>query len=508
MSERPDRELYQAFAADPRFADDQQWQSLFAADGRLITTVAPVLSGLRDTAFPHPLAPLYRTEMEPIFGSDDGGSGGRWDEVFLPEDASVWVLPCPEIYDVFDRLGQADRFPRFLLAGARAQYRLDPAYLKVGILVAGGAAPGLNQAVDSIIKRHGLLATAALGWGEEPWGSGKVEAIGFVGGYGGILESEWHPLTHSDTDRRALDAGCWLKCLRAPKTPEVIDELVQRLPQWELDVLYTIGGEGTHKTALELSQRLRGLANVKCPVVVAGPKTMDRDINFVDATFGFRTTVDAAKDLILRMHAEAQTLNRLAIVELFGANSGFVALHAAYTSGEVDYVLIPEMVDARGVEDEVDRCIDQLASRIRKKEHAVLVVAEGASTRWCNETHEHQQAAFKAEAFAALVARITQGLEERAQADSTGWPRGFGVFANEPRHLIRSTSPNTFDLDLCKYTGKLMVDTALAGRTQCSVNLWNGRYCIVPLEATAAQLAKVDLASYYFLSMLEKYFLS
>jgi len=246
---------------------------------------------------------------------------------------------------------------------------------------------------------------------------------------------------------------------------------------------------------------------VKQPVVVAGPKTMDRDLAFADVTFGFRTTVDAAEELILRMHAEAETLNRLAIVELFGADSGFVALHASYASGEVDYVLIPEMIDKRGLACEVAKCVDRLAARIQRKQHAVLVVAEGASARWRAATFKHGQADLKAEAFAGLVAQITDALRQRLEADPSGPPPGGGIFVNQPRHLIRSTPPNTFDIDLCKYTGKLMVDTALAGYTECSVNLWNGHYCIVPLEATTAKLAKVDPASYYFLSMFERYFL-
>ncbi|MFQ6044594.1 MAG: hypothetical protein ACE5PV_27390, partial [Candidatus Poribacteria bacterium] len=103
------------------------------------------------------------------------------------------------------------------------------------------------------------------------------------------------------------------------------------------------------------------------------------------------------------------------------------------------------------------------------------------------------------EAFNDLVGYFKENLR--------GCHKTHGVFAIQPRHLIRGTPPNSFDLDLCKYTGKLMVDTALAGYTQCAVNLWQGRYVLVPLATAIERLKQVDVSGYYFISMMEKYFI-
>ncbi len=502
-----DRELVNAFASDARWKDDQSWQLLFTDDGRLVNTKVKTLDGLpAKPKYEHPLKKLYYQRMGKVFR-------GRWGEIFLPETASVWVLPDPDVYDVFSRIGQADRFPRFLLAGARARYRLNPKRLNVGLLVAGGSAPGLNQVIDSIVKRHSLLATfAAAGKAGRLRGAGDpprtLRIWAYYGGYSGVLAKDTVELTHSITDKCALDPCCFLKCLRTEKSDEVIERVARDIASQKqrFNILYVIGGEGTHTAALKIGRKLDRLNFGRRPVIVAGPKTMDRDLHFADTTFGFQTTVDEATELILRMHAEAETLNRLAIVELFGANSGFVALHAAYASGEVDYVLIPEMMEARGAAEEVKNCVNRLATRIRKKGHAVLVVAEGASLRWVNSIFQHGAQAEKEQSFDSLTKHIVGALKPYTK--SPKWPRGFGVFTNMPRHLIRSTKPNTFDIDLCKETGKLMVDTALAGFTDCSVNLWHGQYVLVPLEATTACLSRVDIAGYYFLSMWERYLLS
>ena len=122
------------------------------------------------------------------------------------------------------------------------------------------------------------------------------------------------------------------------------------------------------------------------------------------------------------------------------------------------------------------------------------------------------------DAFPKLVAAVEKGVksaadqiclqdrpEAKKHAGQPVLPIGYGILTNEPRHLIRSTPPNTFDIDLCKYTGKLMVDAALAGYTDCAVNLWQNEYVLVPLATATAKLKEVNIASYYFLSMMEKY---
>ena len=481
-------------ALQTRFADNLRWRLLFTEDGHLIQSKAERVLPRSGGPFVHPLAQFYENHM--LFQH-------RRDEIFIPEDSVVPALNDLGILEVFEQVGQRDRFPCFVRAGARREYHLNPAQVKVGILTAGGTAPGLNVIIDSITKRHYQLGTE---YAKAHNLALDLKVLGIRGGYVGLRDLDTVELGFHTTDTHALEAGSFLKALRGDRTEDMLDQLKERIVDLELDILYTVGGNGTQTAAHGIAQRLQAIE--PRPLIVAGSKTMDNDLNFTDVTFGFRTTVDNAHEVIRRLHADAQTLNRLAIIELFGAKSGFVALHAAYTSGEVDYVLIPEMMNDPQVE--FKRCVKRLAHRLDKNQHAVLVIAEGASQMLADGK--------SSDAFPKLVAAVEKGVksaadqicqqdrpEAKKHAGQPVLPIGYGILTNEPRHQIRSTPPNTFDIDLCKYTGKLMVDAALAGYTDCAVNLCQNEYMLVPLATATARLKIVNIASYYFLSMMEKY---
>jgi len=216
--------------------------------------------------------------------------------------------------------------------------------------------------------------------------------------------------------------------------------------------------------------------------LVGGPKTMDYDLRFADATFGFRTAVDQAVDHIRTAHWEAESQDRIAVVELFGAGSGFIALHAGFLSGVADVILIPEFRYP------AESILARVKERLAKRRHALIVVAEGALLDF-----EHGQSHKKELAFASLVGKLRECFP------------GVGLVDVRPRYLIRGTTPRSYDLDLAKYTGYLMVDTALRGFTDCSVQLWQNEYVLVPLALAAASPNKVPLWSPYFWYMAQRY---
>jgi 6-phosphofructokinase 1 len=114
------------------------------------------------------------------------------------------------------------------------------------------------------------------------------------------------------------------------------------------DILYVIGGDGSLKTAHEIAVRNPTRS------VVGLPKTMDNDVLWVWQSFGFDTAVEQATRVINTLHSEAEATRRICVVELFGAESGFVAANAVLGSGHVDAVLIPEVFKALTVDDAED----------------------------------------------------------------------------------------------------------------------------------------------------------
>ena len=80
-----------------------------------------------------------------------------------------------------------------------------------------------------------------------------------------------------------------------------MDNLIRR----GVNILFTIGGDGTQRGGNELFQEARKRGH---PLAVVGiPKTVDNDVPFVSRTFGYLTAVEeAAKVLRPRAHRSAQ----------------------------------------------------------------------------------------------------------------------------------------------------------------------------------------------------------
>jgi 6-phosphofructokinase 1 len=111
---------------------------------------------------------------------------------------------------------------------------------------------------------------------------------------------------------------------------------------------------------------------------VAGiPKTIDNDVDHIDRSFGFQSSVEAAQEAIrcAKTEARCNLPNGIGIVKLMGRSAGFIAAYATLGSGDVDLCLIPEVPII--LEGELG-CLPHLYKRVKQKGYAVVVVAEGA----------------------------------------------------------------------------------------------------------------------------------
>lgn len=102
----------------------------------------------------------------------------------------------------------------------------------------------------------------------------------------------------------------------------------------EIDCLFTLGGDGTQKSARDLS--LRGIN------VIGVPKTIDNDVACTEITFGYNTAVAVAAEALDRLHTTADTHHRIMVLEVMGRYAGWIALESAIAGG-ADVALIPEI---------------------------------------------------------------------------------------------------------------------------------------------------------------------
>ncbi|MFO1488275.1 MAG: ATP-dependent 6-phosphofructokinase [Verrucomicrobiota bacterium] len=243
---------------------------------------------------------------------------------------------------------------------------------RIGIITAGGDAPGLNAAIRGV--------------GKAAFNGYQMEILGFRDGYRGLAEDLKLRL-----DKRILAGiltvgGTILGTGRDKphrmdvngEVKDMTDTIVANYKRNKLEALVCIGGGGTHKNALRLVEK--GLN------IITLPKTIDNDIALTDATIGFDTALGIATEAIDRLHSTAHSHHRIIIAEIMGHRAGWLALGAGIAGG-ADVILIPE----------IPYDVKKIASAIRlRSKHgtnfSIVAVAEGAM---CQEDAEEFAAAAK-----------------------------------------------------------------------------------------------------------------
>ncbi|KAJ1392202.1 phosphofructokinase domain-containing protein, partial [Ochromonadaceae sp. CCMP2298] len=250
----------------------------------------------------------------------------------------------------------------FLRAGPRSDLHFDPATVRAAIVTCGGLCPGLNNVVRELVHALHYLY--------------NIDTVfGIRGGFNGFLGKEgFDPIEL--TPQLVADihhqGGTILASSRGGFD---IDVIISFLQVNRINQLFVIGGDGTHRAANIISDTCfeRHLNIAVCGI----PKTIDNDVDLIDRSFGFTTSVEAAQASILSAKTEARCNmpNGIGIVKLMGRSAGFIAVHATLASGDVDLCLVPEVA----IELEGEKgCLPFLFNRVKEQGHAVVVVAEGA----------------------------------------------------------------------------------------------------------------------------------
>ena len=231
--------------------------------------------------------------------------------------------------------------------------------LKVGIVVSGGIAPGINAVINGIVQRH--LKYKERHNGIQNQNGYNLLISMYRDGLEGIRTGDRiynleNIMLNEQLNEQSTLGGSMINTSRFDKLLDIncrktrdaeLTSLVYKLAHDAIDVLYVIGGDGSMRAAHAIYTRAQEMLNNqvidKRISVVGIPKTMDNDILWVWQSFGFLSAVEKAKEFIVQLNTEAKSNPRLCIVQLFGSDSGFVVSHAALASGACMAALIPEV---------------------------------------------------------------------------------------------------------------------------------------------------------------------
>ena len=391
-------------------------------------------------------------------------------------------FPSPIRRSVSDRLRVPEQIIRdpqappaaselcFELAGPRDRLYFDPRQTRAGIVTCGGLCPGLNDVIRSLfLELHHAY--------------GVKEVLGFRGGYQGldpVRGAEPIVLTPELVDGIHKEGGTVLGTSRGPVDTNVaVDNLIRR----GVDVLFTIGGDGTQRGGNDLFQEAKRRGHALS--VVGIPKTVDNDVAFVARTFGYLTAVQEAAKVLERAHTEARSVeNGIALVKLMGRHAGFIAAGATVASQDVNFCLIPEvpfqLEGERGF-------LHALQQRLLKRAHAVVVVAEGAGQDLLAADGEERDASGNAK-----LQDIGLFLRARIEASfqTAKVPMVMRYF--DPSYIVRSSPANAEDSILCDLFARQAAHAAMAGKTGLVIGYLHNTFIHVPIELLASRKKRLD----------------
>ena len=332
---------------------------------------------------------------------------------------------------------------------------------KVAILANGGDVSGFNAVIRGIVK------TAE---------NNGVECYGFIEGYRGLLKNEFIKLDSATTASGILHKGgsiigsstnANVFNYKVEENGQVVykdlsDICVENVKKDEFDCVFTLGGDGTQKSARDFS--LKGIN------VIGIPKTIDNDVACTEITFGYNTAVSVATEAIDRLHSTGETHHRIMVLEVMGRYAGWIALESAIAGG-ADIALIPEVpydinIAARKIEER----------KAKGKSFSVVVVAEGAMPKGGTITVENVRnngEGVDNTKLGVIGDRVARQLEEITGLEARNTTLGY---------MQRGGTPTAFDRVLSTKYGAKAMELALEEKFGVLTVIKNGKLDYVSLE--------------------------
>lgn len=362
---------------------------------------------------------------------------------------------------------------------------------RIGILTAGGDTPALNATIFGAVERANALG---------------IEIVGFIRGFSGIVDPlmphvRLNPLFTTIPELDPCHGGTLIGSSRTyinPQETQLLAEASARLQKLGIEGLLCIGGDGTLNGMQPLSER------VPCVLI---PKTIDNDLglNYLDepnewteaesaagvtyrnpdrpnheeieleeivnyVTPGFATAVFVVVQGVERLRTTAESHRRIAIIEVMGRDSGFIALGSAY--GQPDIILIPE------VPIDMDRLEHRIATLYDLQKHVVIVVGEGVrdenGRQLGAQTKSYDPAGNVVMSGAAEI--LKKMISERFGDDYFGNRRKHEsadsvIFTRKVGHTQRGGRPIKFDRFYASQLGGKAVDLLREGRNNTLATL-------------------------------------
>ena len=366
---------------------------------------------------------------------------------------------------------------------------------KLGILVGGGPAPGINSVISAATIRANLDG---------------VDVIGIAEGFKWLMRGD---ITHTEeltielVSRIHFRGGSTLGTARdnPTKDKKLLESVITSLLRLNIDKLITIGGDDTAYSAMKIEETAAGRIHV-----VHVPKTIDNDLDLPHGipTFGYQTARDVGVEIVRNLMVDAKTTARWYFVVSMGRKAGHLALGIGKAAGATLTVIPEEFADAKiRIGHVVDILVGAIVKRLSYgRTDGVAVLAEGLLERFDAEDLEALHAVERDAHGHIRLAEIDFGEIVKRQAQARLRQLGIGVTIadKEIGYELRCADPIPFDMEYTRDLGYSAAQFVLDGGNAAMVSIQEGHF--VPLyfknildpETGRARVRMVDVASEYY----------
>ena len=241
---------------------------------------------------------------------------------------------------------------------------------RLGILVGGGPAPGINSAISSttIEAVNSGLEVTGIWDGFEHLAAGLTDMV--------------QPLAIADVSRIHGHGGSILRTSRVnpARRPEDLQKTINALQKLGITYLVTIGGDDTAFAASEIARGAEGTIQV-----AHVPKTIDNDLPLPAGmpTFGYETARHVGTGVVQSLMEDFRTTNRWHFVVVMGREAGHLALGIGKAAGASLAVIPEEFPQERISLISVCRVLEGaiLKRRAMGRKHGLAVIAEGIAEK-------------------------------------------------------------------------------------------------------------------------------
>lgn len=367
---------------------------------------------------------------------------------------------------------------------------------KVGLLVGGGPAPGINSVLGAATIRACLSG---------------FDVVGLTDGFYHLLRGDstkWVPLGIAETGRIHFRGGSHIGISREGPGGDVakVDRIIAALGAIGVDKLVVIGGDGTGSAAAAVHARANGAVRT-----IHVPKTIDNDLDLPDEapTFGYQTARHHGVEVARSLMVDAKTTSRWFFAVTMGRKAGHLALGIGKSVGAT-LTLIPE--EFAGTRVTLNLLVDVLAGAVIKRlahgrRDGIAVLAEGLVTLLDPEELARIGTVSRDVYGRVHLGEVPLGdiLKRRVEERLSSFGVTTPIVAKTFGYELRCVDPVPFDMELTRDLGYGAVKLLTEDGGGATVSMQRGRLTAIPysemIDPTTRRmrLRVVDVTSHRYL---------